>query len=60
MLNRKTARAKDRSKQKAAEIETVIQAPAQIRLLYESADGRFCVFEDANGHITAVRASKLA
>ena len=35
-------------------------APAAIRLIYESRDGRFCLFEDANGHITSVRASKLA
>ena len=34
--------------------------PAKISLIYESKDGRFCLFEDAEGHITAVRASSLA
>ena len=34
--------------------------PAKISLLYESKDGRLCLFEDAEGHITAVRASSLA
>ena len=35
-------------------------APAQITLVYESRDKRFCLFEDAEGHLTAVRASRLA
>lgn len=35
-------------------------APAQITFLYESRDGKLCLFEDADGHLTAVRASKLA
>ena len=34
--------------------------PARITLLYESRDGRFCLFEDADGHLAAVDASKLA
>ena len=34
-------------------------APARITFLYESRDGKLCLFEDASGHITAVRASKL-
>lgn len=34
--------------------------PAQVTLLYESRDGKLCLFEDAHGHITAVRASQLA
>lgn len=34
--------------------------PAQIKLVYESADRRFCLFEDADGHLTSVRSSKLA
>ena len=34
--------------------------PAQISLLYESRDKRFCLFEDADGHLAAVRASRLA
>ena len=33
---------------------------ARITLLYESRDGRFCLFEDAEGHLAAVDASKLA
>ncbi|MBR3182712.1 MAG: hypothetical protein IKF56_08795 [Eggerthellaceae bacterium] len=33
---------------------------AQFTLLYESKDGRLCLFEDADGHLTAVRADKLA
>lgn len=35
-------------------------APARIALIYESDDRRFCLFEDSEGHITAVRASRLA
>ncbi len=34
--------------------------PARISLLYESRDGGICVFEDAEGHLTSVRASRLA
>lgn len=34
--------------------------PARFALVYESKDGRLCIFEDADGHLTAVRASKLA
>ena len=34
--------------------------PAQITLLYESRDGRFCLFEDAQGHLSAVNAARLA
>ena len=37
-----------------------LAAPARISLIYESEDGRFCLFEDGDGHITAVRASALA
>ena len=32
---------------------------ARFSLLYESRDGKLCLFEDASGHVTAVRASKL-
>lgn len=39
---------------------TPLVEPARIRLVYESADRRFCLFEDADGHLTSVRASKLA
>lgn len=42
------------------ETQTPLVEPANIRLIYESADRRFCLFEDANGHLTSVRASKLA
>ena len=35
-------------------------APAQITLLYESRDGQLCLFQDAQGHLTAVRAEQLA
>ena len=35
-------------------------APAKITLLYESRDKKFCLFEDAHGHLTAVRTSRLA
>ena len=34
--------------------------PAKITLLYESKDGRFCLFEDAQGHLSAVNAARLA
>ena len=35
-------------------------APAKITLLYESRDKKLCLFEDANGHLTAVRSIRLA
>ena len=34
--------------------------PGRITLLYESRDKKLCLFEDSNGHLTAVRASRLA
>ena len=34
--------------------------PARITLLYESRDGKLCLFEDGEGHLTVVRAEKLA
>lgn len=37
-----------------------LPSPARISLLYQSRDGRLCVFEDAEGHLTSVRASRLA
>ena len=37
-----------------------IRHPGGFSLIYESKDRRFCLFEDADGHLTAVRASKLA
>ena len=33
--------------------------PTRITLLYESRDGRLCLFEDARGHLFAVRAALL-
>ena len=33
---------------------------AQFSLVYVSKDGRLCLFEDADGHLTAVRSDKLA
>ena len=54
--------ARDGSAGRHARIEAQAPAanPARFKLIYESADRRFCLFEDANGHITSVRASKLA
>ena len=46
----------------APEEETREEAPvppAKIKLLYESRDGRFCLYEDADGHLAAVDASKF-
>jgi len=40
--------------------ERHLPALARITLIYESRDKRFCLFEDAQGHITAVRASRFA
>ena len=42
------------------ETQTPLVEPARFKLIYESADRRFCLFEDGNGHLTSVRASKLA
>ena len=33
---------------------------AKFTHLYESRDKRLCVFEDEHGHVTSVRASRLA
>ena len=33
---------------------------AQFSLVYVSKDGKLCLFEDADGHLTAVRSDKLA
>ncbi|WP_165172062.1 hypothetical protein [Adlercreutzia sp. ZJ242] len=35
-------------------------SPATFSMLYESHDGRLCLFEDEDGHLTSVDASKLA
>lgn len=34
-------------------------ALANFTLLYESRDGRYCLFEDADGHLTSVNAARL-
>lgn len=33
---------------------------ATFQLLYESRDGRMCLFQDEQGHLTCVRADRLA
>lgn len=50
------------SKQKPASEKKPESAlvPAKITLLYESRDKKLCLFEDAQGHLTAVRTSRLA
>ena len=40
--------------------DSALPALARISLLYESRDGKFCLFEDANGHLSAVRSARLA
>lgn len=35
-------------------------APAAFGLLYESRDGRLCLFESASGHLTAVDSARFA
>ena len=37
-----------------------IRHPGNFSLVYESKDGKLCLFEDAEGHLTVVRAEKLA
>lgn len=49
-----------RSSEQAAQSRESIEPPARITLLYESGDGRLCLFEDHKGHLTAVSAAKLA
>ncbi len=46
-------------------VEDCAQEPAKLslarfRLLYESHDGKLILFEDAQGHLAAVDASRLA
>lgn len=36
-----------------------LPAPARFAMLYESRDGRLCLFEDAEGHLTSVDAQRL-
>ena len=35
-------------------------APARFGMLYESRDGKLCLFESSEGHLAAVKASRLA
>ncbi len=35
-------------------------APANFQMLYESRDGKFCLFETREGHLSAVKASRFA
>lgn len=34
--------------------------PSRVKLIYESRDKRYCLFQDAGGHLTSVRSSRLA
>lgn len=43
-----------------AEAPARLALPARFQSLYQSRDGRLCLFEDEHGHLTAVDASKLA
>ena len=54
-MSERPARERER---KSHENRTI--APAKITLLYESRDGKLCLFQDAQGHLTAVRSSQLA
>lgn len=47
----------DATRERTSEIRN---APARIALLYESRDGKLCLFEDHEGHLTAVRSERLA
>ena len=56
----KTTNGVDEATDKAHASKTRLSTPARISLIYESRDKRLCLFEDAQGHLTAVRASRLA
>lgn len=45
---------------KTAGSQRVEFPPSQFTLVYESRDGKLCLFQDRDGHLTAVRAEKLA
>lgn len=36
-----------------------VAPPARLAMLYESRDGRLCLFEDADGHLTSVDSERL-
>ncbi len=40
--------------------KTPINDPATFSLVHKSRDGKLCIFEDKEGHLTSVRASRLA
>ena len=37
-----------------------LEAPSAFKLIYQSRDGRMCLFEDEEGHITAVDGNRLS
>lgn len=51
--------AKDAARGRDAE-RVACDAPARLRKLYESHDGKLCLFECGEGHLAAVDASRLA
>ena len=44
---------------RSEEDPSVQTSPSTFSCLYESPDGRFCLFEDAQGHLSAVNAVRL-
>ena len=48
------------SPDEAAFVHASRSAPARLMRLYESRDGKLCLFESADGHLAAVDSSKLA
>ena len=40
--------------------DRIKQEVATFKLFCQSRDGKLCLFEDADGHLTAVRADRLA
>ena len=55
-----TEKAQDVRNDRAGEGSFALEPPpARITLLYESRDGKLCLFEDAEGHLVAVRAARL-
>ena len=58
----KTAKAREASKapDPTDKDPEPIATPANISLLYESCDGMLCLFQDGDGHLTAVRTDRLA
>lgn len=50
----------DGGEQQPSVVKDSLAAPGRFSFVCESLDGRLCLFEDADGHYTAVRASRLA